>query len=379
MAAMDQFFTNKNRVDFQATCELEGDILYFQKAFTLPVINRILWLILKELAGFSGPRLEINLDRLEHIDSVGVTTLIYLKRKLNRRKIDVEIVGGTEAVRANLQLFSSADLKLRYPVEKMPYWENVGEKTFDFFFQSLQNFAMLAADVFYWTVTDLFRSRAHRKGEFVNQAVQIGVNAVPIVLGMSFLIGLVLALQSAAQLRDFGANVFIVNLVVIAMMREMGPLITAILVAGRSGSAIASEIATMKVTEELDALTTMGLNPIRFIVVPKMHAAICTIPFLTILANILGITGGVVVAYLYLDISPAMFFSRMEAVLYFRDIITGLIKSLIFAAVIVLTGSYFGFQVRGGAEGVGRVTTSAVVIAISIVILADSLLGLIFY
>ena len=163
------------------------------------------------------------------------------------------------------------------------------------------------------------------------------------------------------------------------MMREMGPLITAILVAGRSGSAIASEIATMKVTEELDALTTMGLNPIRFIVVPKMHAAICTIPFLTILANILGITGGVVVAYLYLDISPAMFFSRMEAVLYFRDIITGLIKSLIFAAVIVLTGSYFGFQVRGGAEGVGRVTTSAVVIAISIVILADSLLGLIFY
>ena len=209
MAAMDQFFTNKNRVDFQATCELEGDILYFQKAFTLPVINRILWLILKELAGFSGPRLEINLDRLEHIDSVGVTTLIYLKRKLNRRKIDVEIVGGTEAVRANLQLFSSADLKLRYPVEKMPYWENVGEKTFDFFFQSLQNFAMLAADVFYWTVTDLFRSRAHRKGEFVNQAVQIGVNAVPIVLGMSFLIGLVLALQSAAQLRDFGANVLL--------------------------------------------------------------------------------------------------------------------------------------------------------------------------
>jgi phospholipid/cholesterol/gamma-HCH transport system permease protein len=163
------------------------------------------------------------------------------------------------------------------------------------------------------------------------------------------------------------------------MMREMGPLITAILVAGRSGSAIAAEIATMKVTSELDALTTMALNPIRFVVVPKMHGAIATLPFLTVLANLMGIIGGMVVAYFYLDISPDIFMNRMSESLFIRDILTGFAKSLFFAGIIVLTGTYYGFHVDKGAEGVGKVTTSAVVVAITLVIIADSIFGLLFY
>ncbi len=163
------------------------------------------------------------------------------------------------------------------------------------------------------------------------------------------------------------------------MVQEMGPLITAIMVAGRSGSAIASEIATMIVSEEVDALKTMGLNPLRYIVVPKLHAALFVLPFLTILADLFGILGGLVIGYLDLGLSPHVFFNRMVQVLYVRDLATGFFKSLAFAYIIVLAGAFYGFRVKGGAEGVGRVTTMAVVAAIFFVIIADSILGLIFY
>ncbi len=152
-------------------------------------------------------------------------------------------------------------------------------------------FILLAANIFYWGITDIFKPRA-RKGEFVNQAVLIGVNAVLIVVFLTFVIGYVIALHSAGQLRTFGANIFVVDLVVFSILSQMGPLITAILVAGRSGSAIAAEIATMKVTAELDALKTMGLNPNRFVVVPKLYACMLTMPFLIVFANVAGIFGG---------------------------------------------------------------------------------------
>jgi len=207
----------------------------------------------------------------------------------------------------------------------------------------------------------------------------MGVKAAFIVGAMSFIIGLVLALQSAAQLRTLGANIYIVDLTVIAMMSEMGPLITAILVAGRTGSSIAAEIATMNVTSETDALKTMGLRPIRFVVVPKMHGGILTMPFLTILADVMGILGGLVIAATYLDISPLVFLNRMEQSLLLKDIVFGIVKSLVFIYLIVITGSYFGFRAEKGASAVGKVTTSAVVVSISLVILADSVMGLLFY
>ena len=257
--------------------------------------------------------------------------------------------------------------------------QSLGQKVYTFITVSLHEFIYLTADLFYWTFVDLFQKKAHRKGEFVNQAVNIGVNAVPIVGLLSFMIGLVLALQSAAQLRQFGANIFIVDLVVIALTAEMGPLLTAVVIAGRSGSAIASEIATMTVTEEVDALKSMGLNPLRYIVIPKMHASIFSLPFLVIFADILGIIGGMVVASVYLDVSFVIFYNRMSQVLLFRDIATGFFKSLVFAGLIVETGAFFGFRVTGGSEGVGKSTTKAVVVSISLVIIADSIMGLLFY
>ena len=358
--------------------DLPNNKIYLNGELVLPIVEEFLIHITSKV-DHNRKTLIFNLDNLNHIDSAGVTAVNHLKDILKTRGTEVNFEGGSESILTRFRIFTSKQEESDGKPEKISYFEKIGGRTYRFFLEDVKEFVFLMADIFFWSVVDLFHRKSRRKGEVTKQAVLIGVNAVPIVVGLSFIIGLVLALQSAAQLRNFGANIFIVDLTVIAMMREMGPLITAILVAGRSGSAIAAEIATMKVTSELDALTTMALNPIRFVVVPKMHGAVFTIPLLTILADVFGIIGGMVVAYFYLDIAPLVFYNRMGESLFIRDIITGFIKSFVFASLVVCTGSYFGFQVKEGAEGVGKVTTLAVVVAISLVIIADSILGLIFY
>lgn len=358
---------------------LENDILELKGRFTIRELNESLYEIENVLTGFNNDRLVINLDNITVTDSTGITAIYYLRDSMVNKGIKVEIQGGAENIKRKLELFSQEDKQGVEPVIKTGFFERLGTSISFIYTEIIATFFQLAADITYWSVTDIFKRQTRRKGEFVNQAVLIGVNAVLIVGAMSFIIGLVLALQSAAQLRSFGANIYIVDLTVIAMMSEMGPLITAIMVAGRSGSSIAAEIATMKVTNEIDALRTMGLNPIRFIIVPKMHGALLTLPFLTILADVLGIAGGLVIAVTSLDISPLVFIHRMQEAFYMKDILFGVIKSLVFAYIIVITGSYFGFRVKQGADVVGKVTTQAVVVAISLVIITDSIMGLIFY
>lgn len=333
----------------------------------------------REIKSFRQTNVVLNLDELKDIDSAGVMALFHLKDKLRKTGISARIEGGSQAVREKIELFSPGHLPDHEMPGKKGFFERTGESVILFFTEYVFGFILLAADIFYWSVADIFRSRSRREGEISNQAVLIGVNAALIVIFMSFVIGLVIALQSSGQLRNFGANIYIVDLTVISMMSQMGPLITAILVAGRSGSSIAAEIATMKVTAELNALKTMGLNPIRFVVVPKLYACLLTMPFLIILANVFGIVGGGVAAYIYLDITPEVFFNRMGSVMQNKDLITAFVKSQVYASLIVLTGSFFGFSVVRGAEGVGKVTTKAVVVSISLVILADSILGLLFY
>lgn len=359
--------------------EIRDNILLLHKSLTLPHVNSFVKQILKKFQKDHGTTVILDLNGLESIDSAGVTSFYYLEEKLSEFNVQLTFRGGSDSIRKKMEIFKLEKSTHEKKSDKPPFLARIGEDVHFFFFEYVMAFVILAANVTYWSITDIFISKTHRKGEFYNQAVLIGVNAVYIVGILSFIIGLVLALQSAEQLRNFGANIFIVDLTVIAMMREMGPLITAILVAGRSGSSIAAEIATMKVTSELDALKTMAMNPIRFVVVPKMHASIVTFPFLTIVADVMGILGGMLIANFYLDISPMVFINRMGESLYNRDILIGILKSFIFAGLIVLTGSFFGLRVTEGAEGVGKVTTLAVVVAISLVIIADSILGLLFY
>jgi phospholipid/cholesterol/gamma-HCH transport system permease protein len=323
--------------------------------------------------------LKINLEKLDDIDSAGVMTLFYLKGKLSKKFKTISIEGTNDRVNKKIELFSSEISIGTETPEETFVPEIVGKSTYEFIFSYLYGFLVLAANLFYWSVADLFRTKTTRKDEFVNQSVLIGANAALIVIVMSFAIGLVMAIQSAGYLREFGADIYIVDLIVISIMSQMGPLITAVLVAGRSGSAIAAEVATMKVTSELDALKTMGLDPIRYVVVPKLYASLFTIPLLIILANVSGIAGGATAAYYNLDISPEVFLNRMENVMQNKDLLTAFIKSQVYACIIVLTGSFYGFRVDRGAEGVGKVTTLAVVVSLSLVILADSFMALLFY
>lgn len=359
--------------------ELEGNTLFIKKFLSLSNAEYFIKDAMRHLEDFEYRKLEINLDELEYIDSIGVAALNFLQEKMTDKGLKVSYSGGKEDIREKLEIFSLHESIKPQEKRRVPFFEKIGEGFEIIVLGYIHSFIILMANIVYWSISDIFKSKVQRRGEFYNQAVLIGVNAIWIVGGLAFIIGLVLALQSSAQLRDFGANIYIVDLTVIAMMSEMGPLITAIVVAGRSGSSIAAEIATMKVTSELDALKTMALHPVRFVVVPKMHGSIVTMPFLTILADIMGILGGMLIAFVNLDITPQVFINRMADTLINRDIFIGIFKSLVFAAIIVLTGSFYGLQVKEGAEGVGKVTTKAVVVSITLVMIADSIMGLLFY
>ncbi len=281
-------------------------------------------------------------------------------------------------IQNTIDLFMLPESGKQEPKQTRGFFEKLGTK----FYEGLlifQESIILFSNIFYWAIAAFFKTKLRRRGEVVSQSILIGVNALPIIALIAFLIGLILALQSAAQLRQFGANIYVADLVAVAMISEMGPLITAIMVAGRSGSAIAAEIATMQVSEEIDALKVMGIDPIPYLVVPKLYSSIITLPLLTIFANLIGILGGLLIGITYLDLDVISFYNEVMTVIRYKEILTSLIKSLCFAVIIVITAAFFGFRAKGGAEDVGRATTTSVVVSIFMVIAIDSLLGMIFY
>ncbi|MFZ5519031.1 MAG: MlaE family ABC transporter permease [Candidatus Zhuqueibacterota bacterium] len=238
----------------------------------------------------------------------------------------------------------------------------------------------LTRDALYWTFVAPFKGRGGvRWQSTIQQMVLIGFNSIPIVAVICFFVGLIMAMQAAYQLERFGASIYVADLVGVSMTRELGPLLTAIIVAGRSGSAIAAEIGTMKVNEEIDALQTMGFNPVRFLVVPRLLALIIVLPCLAIIADLVGILGGFFLAVANLNISFIQYFNQTAEALVMKDLITGLVKTLFFAAIIAQVGSYQGSIVEGGAEGVGKATTTSVVTSIFLIIVADLVCTMFFY
>jgi len=217
-----------------------------------------------------------------------------------------------------------------------------------------------------------FRPRRVRWGEVITAMKRVGVDGLPIITLLSFLLGLIVAFLSALQLKQFGANIYVADLTAIAMVQELGPIMTGVMVAGRSGSAFAAEIGTMKVNEEVDALATMGFDPVRFLAVPKVLASLVVLPLLTYYADLFGILGGMVVGFVSLDLTAYTFLKQVQASITLFDILYGTAKSLVFAVLIAGIGCQRGFQVRGGAEAVGAATTSAVVASIFMIIVMDS-------
>ena len=239
--------------------------------------------------------------------------------------------------------------------------------------------AMLAGRSAYFTFIGPFQGKPIRAQRAVSQAMEAGVRALPILSLITFFIGMILALQAAYELRRFGAMSYVASAVALSMTRELGPLITAVIVIGRSGSAFAAEIGTMKVTEEIDALETMAINPVSFLVAPKFVAMILMLPCLTIWANFMGILGGSLFGIWQADFTFLRYVSASLDALYLRDVVTGLIKSFMFGITITAVGCQEGFNTGGGAEQVGRSTTKAVVVSIFLVILVDLVFTMLFF
>ncbi|WP_281826802.1 ABC transporter permease [Jannaschia rubra] len=220
--------------------------------------------------------------------------------------------------------------------------------------------------------------RRLRLTSLVHHMQEVGLNAVPIVALMAFLIGVVLAFQGASQLRQFGAEVFVVDLIAISVLRELGILLTAIIVAGRSGSAFTASIGAMKMREEVDAMRTLGLNPIQILVVPRVLALMLMLPVLGLIADLSGLIGGAMMSWIELGVSPAVFQSRLVANTDVWHFVVGLIKAPFFALIIGIIGCYEGMKVGGNTESLGRLTSTSVVLSIFMVIVVDAVFSVFF-
>lgn len=253
-----------------------------------------------------------------------------------------------------------------------------GRKTLEFA-RNFHDASKLINRTFYWTVVAPLRGKRVRVRASVSEVVKTGYNSIPIVSVIAFFVGIILALQSAYQLKKLGALIYVASLVGVSITRELGPILTAIIVAGRSGSAFAAEIGSMKAAEEVDALISMGINPVRFLVVPKLIALMLMLPALTIIADGVGLFGGFFLSVTLLGIHPSNYIQQTASSLMHKDVFTGLVKAWAFGAVITIVGSYQGFKVEGGAEEVGRRTTSSVVASIFMVIVFDLFFTVLFY
>ena len=237
----------------------------------------------------------------------------------------------------------------------------------------------LFIDILYWIFIGPFKGKTARRQSIFYQMVFVGLRSVLIVFFVTIFTGIVLAMQSAYQLEKMGATLYVASLVSISLCRELGPVLTALVIAGRVGSAIAAELGTMKVSEQIEALEIMAINPVRFLAVPRFVALFFMQPCLTVLGDLSGIAGGLLVGSGSLGINRDLYIQTTFKYLELKDIYTGLIKSLVFAMIIALIGCYQGLNTSGGAEGVGKATTRSVVVSFILIILADCVLTSIFY
>jgi len=267
----------------------------------------------------------------------------------------------------------SAIENLRRAVSLRLWLGRLGSHSFDLVYNT-GGIVLLLRDA----VKTLFRTPL-RWQSTLEQMDRIGVTSLPLVFLTALFTGMVLSLQSAYQLRLFAAEQFTSDLVALSMTRELGPVLTAMVVAGRVGASIAAEIGTMKVTEQVDALKALAVDPIRYLVVPRLVAGFFMLFFLTIYADCIGMLGGYFVSVFKLGISSHQYIKRSIAILQIKDIMTGLYKAFVFGAVISIVGCYFGFKTEGGAEGVGRSTTLAVVTALILIIALDCFFTAAFY
>ena len=243
----------------------------------------------------------------------------------------------------------------------------------------MRDYFTLNGRILYWMFVAPFRGRAFSVSEVFHQMMLIGVRALPMAALTSFSIGLTLAMQAAGELRKMGVLSFVPDLVAVSLLRELGPLLIAVIVIGRSGSAVTAELGTMKVSEEIEALEVMAINPVRFLVVPRVIAMLVMLPVLTIFGDCVGMVGGWSICHYALNFDTAAYIVRSMTHAHAWDLYSGLVKSVVFAWLIITIACHMGLQVEGGAEGVGQSTTQSVVWSLLIMLIANALLTALFF
>ena len=320
-----------------------------------------------------------DLSKVESIDGGTMALLVQTKWDLQTEGGTCEFVGATGHVQKILDLYEGDAKPNKRPKQKArSAIDQLGQATADSFYELQLVLAFLGRMLLAWAGV-IRHPRTGNWREIAPLMNRTGADAVPIVLLINFLIGFVMGFQSAVQLKQFGANIYVADLVGLSITRELGPLMTAIIVCGRSGAAFAAELGTMKVSEEVDALRTMGFGPWRYLVIPRMLALVLVMPILTLLADLVGICGGLLVGILSLDLTITAYLNETRNALHMWDIFQGLIKSGVFGFAIGLIACQQGLATSGGAEGVGRRTTAAVVTSLFALILIDAGFTMLFY
>lgn len=327
-----------------------------------------------------GDTIVLDLAHTEDMDSRGAAWILAIARIAGAAGAELAFDGQhshaaefVDLIRPGLAAAATAQ-----PRPKPSFIEHAGDFGINMA-REVRDFWDLLIDVLYWTFFAPVEGRGLRFGLLVDELHEMGVRAFRIVVVMNFLLGLTIAMMSAAQLEQLGLDIYVADLVMIGFARELAAIMTAVVVSARTGAAIAAEVATMKVQEEIDALRGMGLNVTQYLVTPKLLALLIMLPILTSFGMIAGVLGGTVWGLYVLDFSFSVWYDETLGAASMDDIMQGLLKSVAFAVVIVLVGCHNGLRVSGGSRGVGLMTTRAVVMDIFLIVFIDMVFAAVFY
>ncbi len=336
------------------------------------------WAEVTRLAHLPAARVDLDLSGIEHLDGAATALLLELRDDLSRAGTVAEITGAHGPVQAMLELYGThaPQPSLREPPKPIGILDQIGRETVALLGEGKG--LDFIGDIVVAGTQALRRPSAVNWRDVPRLMERAGADGLPIVLMINFLVGLVTAFQAAIQLKQFGANIFVADLVGLSITRELTPLMTAIIVAGRSGAAFSAEIGTMRVSEEIDALRTLGLDPYQFLVFPRVIALVLVVPLLTILADVIGVAGGMLVAMLSLDLTANAYLIETQKAVSLWDVWSGCLKAAAFAVSVALVACQRGLATHGGAEGVGRATTSAVVTSLFAIVVADAIFTVVF-
>jgi phospholipid/cholesterol/gamma-HCH transport system permease protein len=326
-----------------------------------------------------GERITFEMSEVERIDGGTMALLVHIRDELSARGVRAEFESATDNVQALIHLYRG-DIKPATRRKRRPEstLSQIGRATLEFVSELAKVFGFLGASV----LAALGLLKEPKTGNWrhvVPTLERVGADAIPIVVLINFLVGFVMAFQGATQLKQFGANLFVADLVGLSVTRELGPLMTAIILCGRSGASFAAELGSMSVAEEIDALRTMGFGPICYLVLPRTLALVLALPLLTLIGDLVGMLGGLVVGIGSLGLTVSGYVLETQRAVTRWDVFSGLIKSVAFALAISTIACQQGFATRGGAEGVGRRTTASVVSTLFALIVIDATFTVFFH